>query len=78
MITFSSITALIGVLLANKDTFMALGGDFVGIFTAARNLVTNDVTMTDAERTAAHAELDALEAQRDALLTELERRDPNS
>lgn len=74
----STVLAALSFAVTNKDMLEQLGVNVVDMFTKGRNLVSNDTTTTPEERTAAQAQIDALEAQINARVDELGRIAPNS
>jgi hypothetical protein len=78
MLTIGSIVSGLGYVVANLETFKALGADIVGMFTAGKALIASDTASTAEERASALSEIEALEAQRDTRLEALKRLAPDS
>lgn len=78
MITLASVISLITTLVANADTFVALGGDFEDMFSKGDALINSDTASTPEERAAANATMADLRRQRDARLEELRQQAPKS
>lgn len=78
MFTLATILAALTAVTTNAPAFIGLGVDIVALFEKGKALITSDTASTAAERAVALAEIETLEAQRDARLEELRQQAPAS